>query len=78
MTRRPVSSASIASVGYDAATQQFEVEFANGGVYQYADVPSQLFDSLMAAPSIGKHFQSHVRGLFPHTRIGHHEKGPRG
>lgn len=77
MTRRPVTSSSIASVGYDDATQQLEVEFTNGGIYQYADVPPSAHEALIGAASIGKHFAQHIRPTFSHTRLGH-EKSPRG
>lgn len=78
MTRRPVTSSSIVSVGYDDATQQLEVEFANGGIYQYADVPASAHAALVAAQSIGKHFAKHIRPTFSHTQVGFYKKGPRG
>jgi len=39
MLRMSVSSSNISSVGYDPKTQTLEVEFHNGGVYQYFNVP---------------------------------------
>lgn len=38
MNRVPVSSSNIRSVGYDPQAQIPEVEFHNGGVYQYSHV----------------------------------------
>lgn len=71
MTRTPVTSTSIASIGHDALTHTLEVEFKNGGVYTYAGVTPQHFDDLMKAPSLGKHFQQHIRsGGFTHTKLG--------
>ncbi|MGQ0840730.1 KTSC domain-containing protein [Actinokineospora sp.] len=48
-----MESASIASVGYDGMTGTLEVEFRNGGVYQYIDVPKRLYWRLMSADSLG-------------------------
>ena len=40
--RYPVESSNIVSAGYDAETRTLEVEFSNGGVYRYGDVPSDV------------------------------------
>ena len=40
--RDPVASSNIASAGYDAMTRTLEVEFSNGGIYRYGDVPSDV------------------------------------
>ncbi len=37
--RDPVVSSNLASAGYDAETRTLEVEFSNGAVYRYGDVP---------------------------------------
>ena len=44
MERIPVSSSNIASLGYDAATQTLQVEFLSGSIYQYFDVPTNVFE----------------------------------
>lgn len=38
-----------------------EVEFPNGAVNQYFDVPPELYSGLMAAKSHGRYFHQHVR-----------------
>ena len=48
MRRRLVESASIRSVGYDVATRTLELEYVNGSVYQYYDVPQPTFAGLLA------------------------------
>jgi ATP-dependent DNA helicase RecG len=53
MKRIPVESSSLASVGYDREISTLEVEFRNGGCYQYFPVPQRVFEQLMAAPSKG-------------------------
>lgn len=69
MTRTDVSSTSIASVGYDPDTETLEVEFTNGGVYQYDDVSAEQHAALLAAPSIGKYFAAVIRRGFPSRKV---------
>ena len=35
--------------GYNPATETLEVEFHNGSVYHYFEVPQVIFDGLMSA-----------------------------
>lgn len=69
MTRTPVSSSSIKSLGHDPATNTLEIEFNSGRVYQHAGVTAQQHAALLAAPSIGKHYNATVRGKFDHTEV---------
>jgi hypothetical protein len=64
-----VDSSSLRSVGYDAATLTLEVEFRNGSVYRYANVPTELWASFRRADSMGKFFQEHVRDRFETMRV---------
>ncbi len=59
--RRAVKSSQLKSVGFCADRKCVEVEFNNGAVYRYPDCDQQLFDSLINAESIGKHFNSTFR-----------------
>jgi hypothetical protein len=61
MERQPVTSRMLASMGYDEASATLEVEFMEGGVYQYFGVPSQVHAGLMAADSHGAYFDAHVK-----------------
>jgi hypothetical protein len=67
--RVPVTSASIVSLGYDAATSTLEVEFAGGGVYRYFAVPRAVHESLLKAESVGRTFNVVVRGRYPCTPV---------
>jgi hypothetical protein len=64
-----VDSSSLRSVGYDAATSTLEVEFRNGSVYQYTNVPSELWTRFRHAESIGRFFQENVRDQFETMRV---------
>jgi hypothetical protein len=67
--RQVVDSSSLRSIGYDRRTQTLEVEFKNGGIYQYGGVSAEVWNQLRRAASIGRFFQTHVRDRFPATRV---------
>lgn len=70
MKRTSVSSSNIASIGYDAARRILEIEFLNGSVYQYSNVPESLYNGLMNASSHGSYFDSYIKkGGFAYRRI---------
>lgn len=56
-----VVSSNIRSIGYDASAMVLEVEFNNGAVYQYYNVPQYLYDRMMAADSHGRYLDQYVK-----------------
>lgn len=69
MNRTPVQSSNIASVGYDLETLTMEVEFLNGNVYQYFDVPEAVFHGIMTAESAGRFLNAQVKGIYRYARL---------
>jgi hypothetical protein len=65
MERVAVSSSNLSSVGYDAESQTLEIEFHNGGVYQYAGVPEEVYEGLLSADSQGKYFSRQHQEQLP-------------
>ncbi|MEP6633062.1 MAG: KTSC domain-containing protein [Luteimonas sp.] len=61
MRREAVDSEALRSVGYDPRGHVLEIEFANGSVYRYQNVPEHLYAALMTAASHGEFFADHVR-----------------
>lgn len=70
MNRTSVSSSNLHSVGYDSSTQTLEVEFHNGGIYQYFGVPSSVHDALMSAHSHGEYFAANVKNNYQFHKVG--------
>ena len=64
--RQPVQSSCLTSVGYQVGSRTLEVEFRNGGVYLYFEVPPSVHAALMTAPSKGRFFAAEVRDRFAH------------
>jgi hypothetical protein len=69
MNRQPVSSSNIASIGYDANSQTLEIEFLNGGVYQYFDVPQHVYEELMNAGSHGQYLARSIKGAYRYSKV---------
>ena len=68
MTRTAVTSSNLRSVGYDPASRTLEIEFKNG-VYQYSDVPLEIYEALMAAASLGGYFIQNIKDAYPASKI---------
>ena len=69
MNRTPVSSSNVLSVGYDAKTMKLEVEFKDGAVYQYFDVPAAVYQGLMRADSKGAFMHANVSYSYRHPKL---------
>lgn len=69
MRRERVASESLASVGYDDASEILEVEFHNGRVYQYLGVPPEVHDGLVHADLIGAYFNANIRPTYPYRLV---------
>lgn len=61
MNRQSVESSNLASIGYDAENEILEIEFNHGGVYQYFDVPENVYEELMNADSHGRYFVHNIK-----------------
>ncbi|MBI9054388.1 MAG: KTSC domain-containing protein [Bacteroidales bacterium] len=69
MYRESVSSSNLAAVGYDANSKTLEIEFNHGGVYQYANVPSNVHSGLMNANSHGSYFHQYIKDVYSYTKL---------
>jgi len=69
MKRIAIISKVLKSVGYDEATGALEIEFKNGGLYEYFDVPAEEYSALMLAPSKGTYFGDNIRDAYRFKRV---------
>ena len=69
MERERVDSSSLSSLGYDARRHVLEVEFRNGGVYRYLDVPEDAWSELRAAGSKGRYLNSEIKPRFRMRKV---------
>ena len=59
--RQSVQSSAIAKVGYSKRRHILEIEFVNGAVYRYLDVPVMVYRDLMSAESKARFYDSNIR-----------------
>ena len=68
MFRHPVISSNIASIGYENST--LEVEFTNGSIYHYFNIPMNVYQGLMSASSHGQYLDLHIKKAgYSYTQI---------
>jgi hypothetical protein len=60
----PVNSSNVAAIGYCDVCRILQVDFSNRKRYRYQDVPSQVFDSFLAASSKGRFLNSVIKSEF--------------
>ena len=70
MQKHSVASSNLASVGYNRETDTLEVEFLDGSVYQYYDVPENMYDQLMRAGSKGQFLHAYIKNAYSYSRVG--------
>lgn len=58
MQRQTVVSSHIKSIGYNSGL--LEIEFRDGSVYQYSQVPEPIYKSLMESESKGRFVRNHI------------------
>lgn len=68
MQRQSVQSSNIASIGYESNSQVLEVEFNDGSIYQYFNIPSNVHEGIMSASSHGRYLHAHIKDQYPYQR----------
>lgn len=69
MNRKPVKSSNIASIGYDDNSSTLEIEFKNGTVYQYFDLPEREYKGFIGAESHGTYLAQSIKGRYRYSKV---------
>jgi hypothetical protein len=69
MIRLPVASTTLTSAAYSAPQSLLELEFCNGTLYRFFDVPADCFQSLLASDSKGVYFNRKIRNRFRYEQL---------
>ena len=69
MVNHMVISSEIEWIGYEHKDRMLQVEFIEGPVYRYQEVPHNIFEEFLQASSHGRYFETNVKGKFEHRRI---------
>lgn len=67
--RIEVDSSAIAAVGYSRKLHALEIEFVNGAVYRYLEVPLDLYRQLMRAESKARFYDHNIRGRYRSVHV---------
>jgi len=73
MVLQEVISSSIHAVGYDPTAKTLQVQFKTGSIYEYLDVPMEVYETLMSisasGESIGKYFNQNIKNLYTYQKM---------
>jgi KTSC domain len=64
-----VQSSNLAAVDHDDWSDTLIIEFHNGGVYAYDNVPRSEYVGLLRASSHGGYFHAHVKNRYSCRKI---------
>jgi hypothetical protein len=64
-----VESTTLATVAYDANRELLQIEFRDRTTYRYFNVPADVHETLLHAPSKGAYFNRVIRRQFVCTRV---------
>jgi hypothetical protein len=67
--RERVQSSGLASIGYSKRRRVLEIEFNNGAVYRYVDVPPSVYRNLAAAESKTRYYVRNIRRNYGFVRV---------
>lgn len=67
--RESVQSTALATVGYSKRRHILEIQFPNGAVYRYLDVPPSVYRDLMSAESKTRYYDSNIKRNYRSVRV---------
>ena len=74
MNMNPCQSSNIAALGYDEPEQTLAVQFTNGTLFHYSNVPPETYKAMTEAKSVGSYFSFAIRGKFEGVKVPQEEK----
>jgi non-canonical purine NTP pyrophosphatase (RdgB/HAM1 family) len=69
MKRTPVESSDVVSIGYNPKDRQLEIEFREGRIYLYSEVPQDIYDAFLRADSFGGYFNAYINGYYRYRKV---------
>src|SRR2546423_14947671 len=67
--RQRVASKVISSIGYSKRLHVLEIEFVNGAIYRYSQVPPSVHRALLASESKARFYDVIIKGNYPSVRV---------
>lgn len=63
------ASSNVRRFSYDQPTRRLRIEFGGGALYEYYDVPIDVFLSLQAAESRGSFLAKSIKGIYRAVKL---------
>lgn len=64
-------SSVVADIKYDENTATLTITFVSGRVYEYKDVPAEVYQGMKASGSKGEYLNHHIKGNYKFRRVDH-------
>jgi hypothetical protein len=64
-----INSSNLKAASYDTSTKVLTTTFNNGSIYEYYDVPWELFTKFRTAESQGKHFNTNISRNYKYKKL---------
>lgn len=64
MIRKHIAAKYFLNVGYDAPTKTLEIEFKNGVITEFSNVPKEINDALWSSSDRDKYFEANIENRF--------------
>lgn len=62
-------SSAIHKITYDTSSSTLRIIFVSGNIYEYKNVPIEVYHSMKRASSKGTFFNQHIKGQYSFERI---------
>ena len=69
MVNQMVLSTEIEWIGYEEKTNMLQVEFIEGGIYLYQNVPDRVYQDFLNAESYCRYFETFIKGRYSYRKI---------
>lgn len=63
------TGSNVKQFAYSTDSKTLTVEFNNGSIYNYTNVPIDIFNQMKEAKSVGSVFAKEIKGKYYHTQI---------
>src|ERR1043166_1499591 len=67
--REPIPSTALTAAGYSKRLHIMEIEFCNGAIYRYLDVPASVYQAFMSAESKAQYYDWNIKGHYRSLRL---------
>src|SRR6266571_2106797 len=72
--RERVQSSALTAVGYSKRLHALEIEFRNGAIYRYLNVPPSVHRALISAPSKARFYDENIRRKYRSVHVRSRQK----